>query len=126
MVGGFARQGFSAMNGYGGCMPTKTTPISTKYIERDEAMASLGYTCLDTWYDHIRRGLIAGAVARPIRPGARARIKYVAAELRFVGEVSTVERAGQRRVEAVRERDAATRPARGFVNPFLKTARAVA
>lgn len=107
-------------------MPTKTTPISTKYITRDEAMARLAYDCVDTWYDHVRRGLIAGAVGRSIRPGARARIKYIAAELRFVGEVSMVELAGQRRVATVREREAAARPARGFVNPFLRTAKAVA
>jgi len=107
-------------------MPTKTTPISSKYITRDEAMARLGYDSVDTWYDHVRRGLIAGAVARSIRPGARARIKYIAAELRFVGEVSMVELAGQRRLEAVGDRRAAARPARGFVNPFLKTVRAVA
>src|ERR1039458_5068573 len=105
-------------------MPRSTPPQPYPYLTRTEAMGRLGYRCLDTWYDHVNQGLIAGCEFRGAGRGRR--IFYRAADLRFAGPISTIAPAVQRRdVERLARADAA-RPAGGFRNPFLKTRAAAA
>lgn len=101
-------------------MASTTTPI---FLTRDEAMARLGYRSLDTWYDHLKAGLIAGVERRG--KGPKPRYYYRAADLRFVGKVAPVRTVEDLEAEDRLARVAAARRGRA-PNPFLKSSRAVA
>ena len=101
-------------------MASTTTAI---YLTRGEAMARLGYRSLDTWYDHLKAGFIAGVERRG--KGKKPRYFYRAADLRFVGAVEPLRTVEDREAEDRLARVAAARRGR-FANPFLASSRAVA
>ncbi len=101
-------------------MPLDFTPV---FVSTREAAARLGYRSLDTFYDHVNAGWIAGAERHG---NGRGRWRFRLSELAYIGPVERpVDDAARREAERLARLEA-FRPEGGFVNPFLKSRKAVA
>lgn len=102
-----------------------TAQIIPMYCGTREAARRLGYAeSLDTFYDHLRHGWIAGAERHgESGPGKRPRYRFRVAELGFRGPVTRVvdeaERAALERRARLEATGALVRP-----NPFRYSRRA--
>ena len=99
-------------------------PETALFLDSRTAATRLGYASMDSFYDAVKSGYIAGAVKRGSgqgRPGGRW--VFEAAALAYTGPVYRPRPAAER-LEADRlGRVAARREAAAFVNPFASKRR---